>query len=200
METKEAQLIKFIKTNNGFAKYAELVKAGFYKSIIRSAVATGKIKRISRGIYKLVDFPDISSPDLVTAGVMFPKGVICLITALSFHDATDEIPRFIDIAVPANSRTKKTQDLPVRFYYFASEAWSNGIEEHIVDGQKIRVYCLAKTIADCFKFRNKIGMDTARSALKFAIENRKANPNEIMKYARICHVSNIIKPILESIL
>lgn len=131
---------------------------------------------------------------------MIPKGVICLITALSFHEATDEIPRFIDIAVPANSRTKIMPGLPVRFYFFASETWSKGIEEHELDGQKVRVYCLARTIADCFKFRNKIGMDVARNALKFAIENKKTTPNEIMKYAKLCRVTNVIKPIIESII
>ena len=123
-----------------------------------------------------------------------------MITALSFYEVTDEIPRQIDIAVTKGYRNKGTDKLPLKLYYFSKETWKQGIEEHDVDGQKIRIYNLAKTLADCFKFRNQIGADIARSALKNALEQKKVDHREIIKYASICRVTNIIKPILETLI
>lgn len=200
METKQSQLIEFIRKNGGFVKYQDLIKSGFYKVIIREALKSGQIERISRGVYSLAEIPDISHPDLVTASVIIPKGVVCLITALSFHEATDEIPHYTDIAIPAQTWEKEIQNFPIRYYHFSQESWEAGIEEHNIDGYNVRVYNLAKTIVDCFKFRNQIGINVARSALKNTFEEKKVSHQEIMKYASICRVTNIIKPILETLL
>ena len=200
MQTKQDQLIQFIKKNGGFARSAELVRVGFYKAIIYSALKDGLIERVRHGVYSRAGTLDFSHPDLVTASVVVPTGVICLITALSFYEVTDEIPRQIDIAVTKGYWNKGTDKLPLKFYYFSRETWKQGIEEHVIDGKKIRIYSLAKTIADCFKFRNQIGADIARSALKNALEQKKVNQREIMKYAKICRVTNIIKPILETLI
>lgn len=200
MKNKQSKLIKFIRKEGGFARYPDLIKAGFYKAIIRKTLESGQIERISRGVYSLAEIPDIAHPDLVMASVIIPKGIICLITALSFHEATDEIPHYTDIAIPAQTRETEIQNFPIRYYRFSQKSWKAGIEKHNIDGCKIRVYSLAKTIADCFKFRNQIGMDVARSALKNAFEEKKVSHQEIMKYAAICRVTNIIKPILETLL
>ena len=200
MKNKQAKLIEFIRVKGGFAKSSDLIKAGFYKAIIGGALNSGEVERISRGIYSLAETPDISHPDLVTVSAVIPKGVICLITALSFHEVTDEIPHYTDVAIPAQSRAKEIQNLPIRYYRFSQKTWKAGIEEHDIDGHKVRVYSLAKTLADCFKFRNQIGMNVARSALKNAFEQKKVSHREIMKYASICRVTNIIKPILETLL
>jgi len=200
MKTKHDQLIAFIKNNSGFAKSADLIKAGFYKAVIYSAVRAGLVNRVRHGVYGLAGVPDVSHPDLVTASVVIPKGVICLITALSFYEVTDEIPRQIDVAVPAGSKNRAAVDLPIKLYYFSRETWQSGVEERDIDGQKIRIYSLAKTLADCFKFRNQIGVDIARSALKSALEQKKVNHRDIMKYAAICRVTNIMKPILEALI
>jgi predicted transcriptional regulator of viral defense system len=151
-------------------------------------------------ITKLVDTQDISHPDLVTASIMIPNGVICLITALTFYEVTDEIPRYIDVAVPAGWQVKPVEDLPIRIYHFSQVTWEEGIEVHKLDSHEIKFYSLAKTIADCFKFRNQIGMDVARSALKNAFEQKKVSHQNIMKYAKICRVTNVIKPILETLI
>lgn len=200
MKTKQDQLIDFIKKNGGFARSAELVSAGFYKAVIYAALEQGLIDRVRHGVYGLAEMPDFSHPDLVTAAIVIPQGVICLITALSFYEVTDEIPRQIDIAVPQGSRNRKTDRFPAKLYYFSRKTWEAGVEEHEIGGHKVRIYSLAKTIADCFKFRNQIGTDTARAALKNSLEQKKADHREIMKYASICRVDKIIKPILETLL
>ncbi len=200
MDTKYAQIIAFIQKRGGYARTTELVKAGFYKAMIYSAMHQGRITRIKNGVYGLADIPDISHPDLVTVSVMIPSGVICLITALSFYEVTDEIPRYIDVALPTGMKVKPVAGIPSRVYHFSPQTWKDGVEVKDIDGHKIKIYCLAKTIADCFKFRNKIGVDIARSALKNALEQKKVNHRDIMKYASICRVTNIIKPILETLI
>lgn len=195
-----AKLIEFIKQNGGFARYSELLKAGFYKALINEALESRKIERLSRGVYSLPGNLDISHPDFVIISVTVPSGVICLISALSFHEVTDEIPRCIDVAIPAGTRAKEITNLPIKYYRFSQKTWEAGIEEHVIDGHKVKVFSLAKTIADCFRFRNQIGMDVARSALKNALEDRKVSHRDIMKYATICRVTNIIKPILETLI
>ena len=123
-----------------------------------------------------------------------------MLSALTFHEATTEMPNHIHIAIPRGSWSNKINYPPVKFHHFSSEAWKSGIEKHEIEGHQIKVYSLAKTIADCFKFRNKIGMDVVRDALKVAITEKGVNPKEIMKYAKICRVNNITKPILEAML
>ncbi len=199
MEAKHDKLIEFIKKRGGFARYSDLIKAGFYKALINDALDSGQLERFSRGVYSLSEI-DLSQPDFVTVSVMVPKGVICLISALSFHEATDEIPQAVDLAITRGTRASKINYPPVKFYRLAPETWKAGIEEHEIDGHKIRVYCLAKTIADCFKFRNKVGVDVAREALKIAVSEKKIKPTEIMQYAKVCRVDRIIKPILEVML
>jgi len=137
-------------------------------------------------------------PDLVIASLQAPKGVICLISALSFYEVTNEVPRYVDIAIPAGTRANKIKYPPVRFYRFSTKTWEAGVEVHLAEEHKIRVYNLAKTIADCFKFRNKIGINVARDALKIAVTEKGIRPQDIMKYAKMCRVGKIIKPILET--
>ena len=200
MLAKTGQLIEFMKQNGGFVSYSDLLKAGFYKAIINQALKSRQIERLSRGVYSLIGNLDISHPDFVSVSTIIPKGVICLISALSFYEITDEIPRCIDVAIPVGTRAKEIHNIPIRYYRFSQKTWEAGIEEHTIDGHKIKVFSLAKTIADCFRFRNQIGMDVARSALKNALEERKVSHRDIMKYASICRVTNIIKPILETLI
>lgn len=200
MKNRQEHLIEFIRKKGGFVITSDLINAGFYKALIGEALNSGRIERLSRGVYSLVDIPDIQHPDLVTVSVLIPRGVICLISALSFHEVTDEIPHYIDVAILTQTRAKEIKNIPVRYYRFSKKTWEAGIEEHDIDGHKIRVYNLAKTIVDCFRFRNQIGMDVARSALKNALEQKKASHREIMKYAAVGRVTKIIKPILETLL
>ncbi|HAW57442.1 MAG TPA: transcriptional regulator [Bacteroidales bacterium] len=200
MGHKEIELINFFKKRRGLASYAEIKEAGFNKALLKVSLNSGRIQKVDRALYELSEDISVSNPDLVAISIKSPKGVVCLVSALAFHGATTEIPQFVAIAIPRGAHANKIKYPPVKFYRFASKSWEAGIEEHIVEGHKIKIYNLAETIADCFKFRNKIGMDVVREALKMAITEKRAVPKEIMKYAKTCRVDRIIKPILETMI
>jgi predicted transcriptional regulator of viral defense system len=200
MNAKTQNLINYFQDNGGVARFSGILKAGFHPDSLAILEKDEKVEKISRGLYRLTDYIPGSHPDLVAASLQSPRGVICLLSALSFHEATNEIPKYVDIAIPRNTHANRIKYPPVRFYRFAPQVWEAGIGEHKIDGHIIRVYSLAKTIADCFKFRNKIGTNVARDALKAAITEKNIKPKEIMRYAKICRVDSIIKPILEAII
>lgn len=200
MQEKTQKIINYFQNHGGVARFSSILKAGFHPDVLIALEKEGKVEKIARGLYRLTDYALGSHPDFVTASLQAPRGVICLLSALAFHEATNEIPRSVDIAIPAGTRANKIKYPPVRFYRFSPKAWEAGIENREIEGHKVRVYNLAKTIVDCFKFRNKIGMDVARGALKTAVTEKNIKPKEIMQYAKICRVDRIVKPILEAML
>jgi predicted transcriptional regulator of viral defense system len=200
MQRRAEELIDFFKSNGGLVRFSAILKAGFHPDSLNTLEKEKKVEKVARGLYRLVDYDFGEHPDLVLTSLQAPRGVICLISALSFYEATVEIPKYVDIAIPRGTHAYRIKYPPVRFYRFDFEAWQVGIEEHKIEGYKIKVYNLAKTIADCFKFRNKIGMNVARESLKVAITEKNIKPKEIMQYAKICRVDNIIKPVLEAML
>ena len=200
MEFKETELINFLKKRGGVESYAEIIGAGFTKAHLKASLNFGRIQKFDRGLYRLSDGTSLSNPDLVVVSIKVPKGTICLLSALAFHEATNEIPKYVDIAILRGMHANKIKYPPVKFYRFAPNAWKAGIEKHDIEGHEIKVYSLAKTIADCFKFRNRIGVNVARDALKIAMAEKGVKPRDIMKYAKICRVDKIIKPILETML
>lgn len=199
MDSKTEQLIEFFQRYGGSLRFSAILKGGFHPDTLAILEKEGKIEKVGRGLYRLAQLAPATQPDLVNACLQAPKGVICLISALAFHDATIEIPQAIDLAIPRGTRAPKIKYPPVKYYQFDSKTWQAGIEEHKIEDHTIRVYNLAKTVADCFKFRNKIGADIARESMKVAITEKGESPKEIMHYAKICRVSNIVKPVLESV-
>ena len=197
---KKTKLMDFFKERHGMATYSEVKKAGFHKATLKALIRSGKVETADKGLYRISGGDNLSNPDLVTVSIKAPHSVVCLISALSFHRVTDEIPRRVHLAIPTGSRSAKIIRPPVQFYRFSKKAYEAGIEEHLIDGRTVRIYNLAKTIADCFKFRGKIGADVARNALKEALEKRRIRPAEVMRYAKICRVHNCIRPALEALL
>lgn len=200
MQSKTQQLINFFQSNGGTVRFSTIIKEGFHPDSLNILKKEKKVEKIARGLYGLTNHAIKTHPDLIAASLQAPRGVICLISALSFYEATLEIPKYVDMAIPQGTHAHRIKYPPVRFYRFNIKSWEAGIEEHEIEGYKIKVYSLAKTVADCFKFRNKIGMDVARHALKSAVAEKNIKPEAIMRYAKICRVGNIIKPILEAIL
>lgn len=200
MKRKSQELIDFFKSHNGIIRFSVILMAGFHHDSLNTLVKEKKVKKIARGLYSLAEYDIGMHPDLVIASLQAPSGVICLLSALSFHESTIEIPKYVDIAIPKGTHAYRIKYPPVRFYHFDTKVWKAGVEEHKIEGYKIRVYNLAKTIADCFKFRNKIGINIAREILKVAVTEKNIKPKEIMEYAKICRVGNVIKPILETML
>lgn len=200
MEPKKETIIEYLQKHGGVARFSSIRKAGFHSDSLKNLEKENKVERIGRGLYKLTGDNLGSHPDYVSASLQAPKGVICLLSALYYYRVTVEIPQFVDIAIPSGSRANKIDYPPVRFYRFSPKAWEAGIEEFKTAGHKIKIYSLAKTVADCFKFRNKIGQDVAREAIKMAVMEKRIKPKEIMHYAKICRVDRIIKPILETMM
>lgn len=200
MDSRRQELIAFFKRHAGAVRFADILKAGFHPDSLRALEKEKKVEKITRGLYRLPHYTLGPYPDLVAASLQAPKGVICLLSALAFYEATDEIPKAVALAIPQKAHANRIQYPPVKFYHFAPEAWKAGIEKHVIKGHEIRIYNLAKTIADCFKFRNRMGVNIAREALKFAVAEKNIKPKEIMRYAAICRVDKIIKPILETVL
>ena len=200
MHSRTNELTAFLQKKKSVAAYSDIMEAGFSKTALNTLLRSGKIQRIDRGLYRLSGSTVPSNPDFIIVSRKIPRGVICLISALAYHEATDEVPRQINIAIPRGTHANRIEYPPVQFFRFSKDVWKAGIEEHKIDGSFVQVYSLAKTVADCFKFRNKIGMNVARGALKTAFTEKHIPAKEIMHYAKICRVNNIVKPILETLL
>lgn len=128
-----------------------------------------------------------------------PKGIVCLVSALSFHDITTQIPHAISLAIPRRMRQPVIDYPPMKFHRFNDTSYTAGVDLHYIENIEVKVYSPEKTVADCFKFRNKIGLDVAIEALRFCRERKKTSPAEFLKYARICRVQEIMTPYLEAI-
>jgi predicted transcriptional regulator of viral defense system len=156
------------------------------------------IEPISRGLYRLANLPPISNPDLVAVASQFPQAVLCLVSALAWHGITTQIPHEVHLAVPRQARLPRLDYPPVAGYRFSEPAFSSGIEETNIDGTRLRVYSIEKTLADCFKFRNRLGTDVVMEALQLYRKRHTLNLSKLMEYARICRVENVIRPYLEA--
>lgn len=190
--------IEIFRSNGGQMRMSEAIKLGMTRYMLYSLKEKGIIKQISRGLYRLSELPPLANPDLVTVGLRFPNAIICLISALSFHEVTTQIPHEVSIALPAKARVPSSNFPPVKAFHFSDEAYKSGIEEHLIDGVKVKIYSVEKTIADCFKFRNKIGIDIVLEALKLYRSRKKPDYQKILKYAKVCRVAKVIMPYLEA--
>ena len=184
--------------HGGQLRMSEALRHGITRYMLYSLRDRGIIEKINRGIYRLADLPSISNPDLVTVSLRFPKAVVCLVSALAFHDITAQIPHTVSVAVPRGARIPSLDYPPVEAHRFADKAYNSGIETHLIDSVPVRVYCAEKTLADCFKFRNKIGMDVVLEALKLYKKRKRFNPMLLLDYARICRISMVMRPYLEA--
>jgi predicted transcriptional regulator of viral defense system len=178
----------------------DAINAGISRRSFYKLRDDGIIEELSRGLYRLSKYPPLSNPDVVAATSRAPHSVICLISALSIHGITTQIPSAVDLAIPAGKTIPRINQPPVRIHRMRDPYFSIGIEEKIIDGYKIRIYDAEKTIVDCFKFRNQLGMEVVLDALKLYRSRRRLNVSSIMRYARMCRVEKIIRPYFEALL
>jgi predicted transcriptional regulator of viral defense system len=183
----------------GQLRMSQAIGRGISRYMLYSLLDKGVIERISRGVYRLVDLPPVGNPDLITVAMRYPKAVVCLVSALSFHEITTQIPREVSVAVARNSHPPSLEYPPLQVYRFADHAYQSGIQEHAMDGVSLKVYSPEKTLADCFKFRNKIGMDIVLEALQLYKGRMEFNHKKILEYSRICRVEKIMLPYLEAL-
>jgi predicted transcriptional regulator of viral defense system len=191
---------KIFLENNGILRLLKAEKLGIPQHIIYEMLKANILKRESKGLYRLSDMEPLSNPDLIQISLLVPKSIVCLISALYFHDLTTQIPHQIYIALPRNTKTPKIEYPPLKVFHFTERTYFAGVEEHTIDGVKVRIYSREKTITDCFKYRKKLGIDVAVEALKDYMKQPNLNSNDIMKYARINRVEKIIRPYIEALL
>ena len=191
---------EIFRAHSGILRTSEAIEAGIHPRTLYTMRDAGVVDRISRGLYRLSDLPPLGSPDLLTVARRIPKGVICLISALSFHDLTTQIPHTVWVAVKRGTEPPRIAHPPIQTIWFIQSVFDAGVEIHSVDGQNLRVYCAEKTLADCFKYRNKIGLEVALEALRFYRQRKKIRVDELVHYSRVCRVEKVMRPYLEATL
>jgi len=197
---REVQAIEIFRQNRGILRTSEAIKKGIHREVLYKLRDSGKLIQISRGLFRLADLSPLGNPDIVTVAKRVPDAVICLISALNFFEMTTHVSHEIYIAKKRNSKVPKIDFPPVRFYWYPIETFAEGIEEYVIDEFKVKIYCRERTVMDCFKYRNKIGLDIAIEALKLYSERGKMKFDLLERYARMNRVYKIVKPYLEAIL
>ena len=176
----------------------DLAEIGASRTTLAYLVKKGLLRRITRGVYVPADHIS-ENETLEAASLAVPNGVICLLSALQFHEITTQMPMETWIAVERNQAIPKSKDLALRIVRFGKTYFECGIEQHSLQDSIIRVYSPSKTVVDCFKFRNKIGLDIAREALKDSLTQGKATMDEIYHYAKTCRMLRVMRPYLEMV-
>ena len=177
----------------------DLAAAGIHRQVLTRLVAAGEVERIARGIYRLSEHPITEHHGLAVASAAVPQAVICLLSALQFHGIGTQLPGEIWIAIDRRARRPALKYPPLRVVRYSGAALTEGVESHRLEGRAVRVYGVAKTLADCFKYRNKIGVDIALEALREAWRARLFTMDELDRYAAICRVQRVMRPYLEAL-
>jgi predicted transcriptional regulator of viral defense system len=187
-----------LASQKGLLRPSDLDEFEIPRIYLTRLTASGALLKVGRGLYKLPDNMLSENESLAMVAIKIPQAVICLLSALQFHELTTQLPRQVWIALPRGSNSSKISYPPIKLILYSGESYTEGIEIHQCEQVPIKVYCIAKTIADCFKHRNKIGLDVALEALRDARSKKKATTEELWRYAKICRVSNVMRPYLEA--
>ena len=183
----------------GIIRPRDVEAEGIPREYLYRLCANGALTRVGRGLYALPDTLRSEAITLAEVAKRVPNAVICLLSALQFHDLSTQVPSRVWIAIENKRWEPKFDYPPIELVRFTGPAFSFGVEEHEVDRVPVKVYSPAKTVADCFKFRNKIGLDVALEALRETWRSRKATMDELWEAAKVCRVANVMRPYLEAI-
>jgi len=191
------QEVVALTRRHGILRPRDLAPARIPRSYLQRLVERGVLERTGRGLYRLADHDAAEHHSLAEGCKRVPHGVICLLSALRFHDLTTQAPFEVWMAIDLKARAPVAGYPPLRIVRMSGEARTTGIEEHRVEGVVVRVYSSAKTVADCFKYRNKVGLDVAIEALR-DYRRARGNADDLWRHARVCRVANVIRPYLEA--
>jgi predicted transcriptional regulator of viral defense system len=197
--TGNAERILSLASENGLVRARDLADYRIPRATLSRLVKSGRLAQISRGLYALPKPSRSEQHQLSEVAIRSPQGVFCLLTALRFHELTTQSPHEIWLAVPNKAHSPKIDYPPLHVVRFSGAALTQGIEAHLVEGVSVRVYSVAKTVADCFKYRNKIGLDVALEALRESRREKRTTNDDLWRYAKICRVANVMRPYMESI-
>ncbi len=183
----------------GVIRPRDLEAAGIPGSYLSRLAHAGELDRVGRGLYTLAGALPTEHRSLAEVAKRVPRGVICLLSALRFHELTTQAPFEVWLAIGQKDRTPRPNGTRLRIVRVSGESRDAGVETHVVEGVPVRIYGVAKTVADCFKFRNKIGADIAVEALRDCLEQRRCTTDELSAYARVCRVSRVMQPYMEAL-
>jgi predicted transcriptional regulator of viral defense system len=198
METSR-QAILDLARKRGLIRPRDLEPLGLSRVTLTRLVRQGALTRVARGLYALPNRSISEHTALAEVARKHPQAIVCLLSALRFHELTTQSPFEVWLAIPNKARAPKLDYPPLRIVRVSGPLLAEGVEEHSIDGVPVRITSVAKTVADCFKYRNKIGLDVALEALREAWKGRRVGMDELWRYARLCRVANVMRPYLESL-
>lgn len=199
MKTVESRIVSLAR-KLGVVRPRDLRDHNIPREYAQRLLARGSLTRVGRGLYTLPDASISANRSLAEVTKAVPKGVVCLLSALRFHGLTTQNPREVWLAVESKAWRPRRTPFPVRLVHLSGRALGSGIGAHRIDGVAVRIYSPAKTVADCFKFRNKVGLDVAVEALRDYLARNRGGADELWRFARICRVTRVIQPYLEAVL
>lgn len=189
-----------ILKQGGIIRTQEAINLGIHPRTLYQLRDSGELEQISRGVYQLRGCRPLEYPDLIAVAKRVPNAVLCLISALSFHEMTTQVPHAVSIALEKGAEQPRIDYPPVTVFRFSPSCHHAGIATHILDGVPVKIYSHEKTLVDCFKFRNRIGMDVVLEALKRYQQRKHKDLHALMHYAALCRVASVMKPYLEATL
>lgn len=198
-ETQRERAIRLAR-RHGMLTARAAAAQGIHGQVLSRLVREGVIERVSRGRYRLTDAPQSEWHGLALVAGAAPHGVVCLLSALDFHGIGTEMPSQVWLALPRSVRKPSLEWPPVRVFRFGGASMTEGVETHTVDGVTVRVFSPAKTVADLFKYRSKVGMDVCLEALREVRKGRLATTDDLLRFAQVCRVDRIMRPYLEAVL
>ncbi len=198
-EHQTSNAVEAFRRHGGILRTREALELGIHPRTLYLMRNEGVVDQISRGVFRLAAMSALSHPDLVVIALRVPRAVVCLVSALAYHDATSEVPHEVQIALPRRTKVPRVDYPPLRVFWFSGPALSEGIEVVELDGVEVRIFNLPKTVVDCFRFRNKIGLDVAIDALNQAIKRKGVRPADLLRYARLCRIESIMLPYVQAI-
>jgi predicted transcriptional regulator of viral defense system len=199
MTMTPANRVLRLARSRGVLRPCDLDALGVPRAVLWQLCRQGRLERTARGQYRASDAPLTEHHGLARVGARVPHGVVCLLSALQFHDIGTQSPAEVWLALPRGAWQPTFEWPPVRFVRFSGVALTELAEDHVIEGVKVRVYTPAKTVADCFKFRNRVGLDVALEALRDVWRRRRCTMDQLWEAARVCRVANVMRPYLESL-
>lgn len=200
MKTRDLNTaLKAFREKGGTLRTRDLIARGVHTDALYTLRDSGRVIELGRGLYRVADAGEAEHPDLAIVAACAPNAAVCLISALSYHDITTQIPSCVHLAVPRASYHRIKLSIPVMVYRFDPKTFNEGLETHRIAGFPVKIYSAARSVVDCFKFRNKLGLDVALEALRLARQRKRVQNRELLRYARLLRVEKPMSPYLHAI-
>lgn len=200
MKTRNLETaLEAFREKGGTLRTRDLIALGVHTDALYMLRDNGRVVELGRGLYRLADAEEAEHPDLALVAARAPDAAVCLISALAYHGITTQNPSSVHLAVPRGSYHGITLSIPVTVYRFDPKTFDKGLETQRIGGMPVKIYGAARSVVDCFKFRNKLGLDVALEALRLARQRKRVQNRELLQYARLLRVEKLMSPYLQAI-